>query len=263
MEPRFEKGGTDIRGGKLRNRYDLAGGAPGRSDAPGDFLARLWTLLGPPDEVGDEGFAYRLRDRETGVSFTAYSGASGPAYGGARRDAAVLAPVLDDFDRLLDATPLADCSVEYGSGPGRVRVGASGGRPFELPAAPGRSALDAGLSSARALLDAGFASPWDYLEHLHELTAARRIAEQQGDGDAPGYERVAGELWVGALDAVERFAAGAPGAATPGEIETLAEVALVQLAELAGAGVVPLEKYRSRLEAAGARLRAMGEGGGA
>jgi hypothetical protein len=261
-EPRFEKGGTDTTGGKLRNRYDPIGGQPERSNAPGDFLARLWTLFGPPDEVG-EGFAYHLRDRLSGLSFTAYSGPSGPAYAGARRDAPILASVLDDFDRLLDATPLADCSIEYGSELGAVRVGASGGRAFEVPAASGRLGFDTKLFSAKALLEAGSASPWAHLNLLLELTAAReRMQEEGGSDDSAGYEQVARKLWVRSLEAIESFAedASAAGTASPGEIETLAEVALVQLGELAETGIVSLAQYRPRIEAVEARLRTMGEG---
>ena len=101
---------------------------------PGEFLGRLWALFGPPDQVGDGGFDYALRDRTTGLAFNAYSGASGPAYGVEPAQRAAIGPVLEAFDRLLDQTAPADCEIEYESDErGPYRVGSLGGRAFEGP----------------------------------------------------------------------------------------------------------------------------------
>ena len=101
---------------------------------PGDFLGRLWALFGPPDQVGDGGFDYALRDCTTGLAFNAYSGASGPAYGVEPARRAAMGSVLEVFDRVLDQTAPADCEIEYESEErGPYRVGSLGGRPFEGP----------------------------------------------------------------------------------------------------------------------------------
>jgi hypothetical protein len=101
---------------------------------PGEFLGRLWTLFGPPDQVGDGGFDYALRDRTTGLAFNAYSGASGPAYGVEHAHRIAIGPVLEAFDRLLDQTAPADCEIEYESEEcGPYRVGILAGQPFEGP----------------------------------------------------------------------------------------------------------------------------------
>jgi len=101
---------------------------------PGEFLGRLWALFGPPDQVGDGGFDYALRDRTTGLAFNAYSGASGPAYGVEPARRAAMGSVLEVFDRVLDQTAPADCEIEYESEErGPYRVGSLGGQPFEGP----------------------------------------------------------------------------------------------------------------------------------
>jgi hypothetical protein len=253
------KGGLETSGGKLRNRHGPAGSVPWRSDDPGDFLARIWTLVGPPDAIEHDGFAYRMRDRQSGLSFSAYSGASGPAYAGARRDAAALASVLDDFDLLLDATPLADCLIEYGSGIGRVQVGASHGRPFERPAGDVRPELEAKMVSARQLLIADPVSVWDDIGMLVELSAARGLAGQQAYTGAPDYDEVSRGLWLRAIARIEEFAAGTAGsdAEFTAEIEPLIDVALVQLRESAEQGAVTMEEADGRLRAVELRLRAL------
>src|SRR5512135_2913495 len=119
---RFERD-RSLGGGKIRNRT---------RDAPvGDFLGRLWTLFGRPESIDDSGFTYGIRDRETGLRFYAYSGASGPAFGGSPKGAKQLAPVLRAFEALLDSTPLSDCSIEIPAGTGRVTFGVEHGAPFE------------------------------------------------------------------------------------------------------------------------------------
>jgi len=90
-----------------------------RGGEPGDFLGRLWAHFGAPDPR-DDGFEYSLVDHETGLSLTAYAGASGPSYGGS--DAEALRPVVTALEQLLDATQPIDCEhaftadSEYGGG---------------------------------------------------------------------------------------------------------------------------------------------------
>ena len=128
---RFERSAKDCGGSKIRNRWD--------SDAlsarahPGELLGRLWCLFGAPDHIEYEGFTYNLRDRETGLCFRAYSGASGPAYGGRKEDATALGPVLGALDVLLDSSEPAECLIEYDTDFGRYVVGWSDGRAIMLP----------------------------------------------------------------------------------------------------------------------------------
>src|SRR5439155_16358417 len=82
----------------------------------------------------DDGFEYLIADRETGIRFAAYSGASGPSYAASvGRDA--LLPVVRALEKLLAATEPVDCAIEtsldidYGGG--RVRIGVRGGKAFE------------------------------------------------------------------------------------------------------------------------------------
>jgi hypothetical protein len=97
------------------------------------FLGRLWAHFGPAEEV-DNGFSYRIVDRDTGHCFEAYSGPSGPAYG-AHVPPEALLPVVRAFEELLATTRPADCSfetsreIDYGGG--RVVIGVSKGKPFE------------------------------------------------------------------------------------------------------------------------------------
>ena len=95
---RFQRnpGGLGI-DSKLRNR-------PRLDESPREFLWRLNALFGPPDYIDEEGFRYALRDEETGLEFSAYSGASGPAYGAVPALRASRQPVLKALDELLDAT---------------------------------------------------------------------------------------------------------------------------------------------------------------
>jgi hypothetical protein len=110
---------------RRRNRINLK-----QTDDFGDFLSRLWSLYGPPDEVGFEGFTYTFRDKETGMIFTAYSAGSGPAYGGFVEDASKLDPILDLFEKLLQNTKPADCEIEFETDFGIYRTGAKDGVPF-------------------------------------------------------------------------------------------------------------------------------------
>lgn len=78
----------------------------------GDFMARLWAHFGAP-EPADGGFTYALRDRESGHELTAYSGPSGPSYGGDHRKRDQLRPVVEALEALLSATEPVDCEMRY------------------------------------------------------------------------------------------------------------------------------------------------------
>jgi hypothetical protein len=97
----------------------------------GEFLARLWTLYGSPDDVGFEGFTYNLLDNVTGIIFHAYCGSSGPAFGGASAPDEEMEVPMNSLEALLSQTPLADCSIEFPTDFGEYRVGAHDGIAFE------------------------------------------------------------------------------------------------------------------------------------
>ncbi len=177
-----------VDGDKLRSR-------PGGALA-GDFLGRLWTLFGAPDLVGDGGFTYGLRDRRSGLGFTAYSGPSGPAYGGDPRQARALAPVLDDFDALLDGAPLADCALEFPAGSGRFVIGVANGEPFEKMTDPVSRTFRGDLARARRRLGEQHV-PMAYFEalaHLHD--AYRALAQPPAAAEESAYRDLARELWT-------------------------------------------------------------------
>lgn len=260
LQTRFEKSDRGCLGGKLRNRYDPRS-PTSRSDAPGDFLARLWTLFGPPNEVGDEGFSYHLVDRQTGLMLEAYSGASGPAYAGRPEDAERLLPVLDELDRLLDGTSLSDCVVEYETERGWYRVGAANGRAFEEPVEIGDEQFKAALAAADRVLTQTGGDFWDYCNGVMELTV---LWERLGDAAKPihadPYRRTAHRLWLRALDAVERFAGQAvehPESVRASDVETIAEIGLAQLKEVGKKGIAKFEDYSQRFRYVNARLRSL------
>jgi hypothetical protein len=85
---RFERLPRAAAGGaKIAGRHD-ANPRLAWAEASDDdrFLPLLRRRFGDPDDRGDVRFSYSIRDNETGVEFEAYSGASGPAYGGSPPD---------------------------------------------------------------------------------------------------------------------------------------------------------------------------------
>jgi len=177
-----------VDGDKLRNR-------PG--DAPaGDFLGRLWTLFGAPDLVGDSGFTYGLRDRQTGLGFTAYSGPSGPAYGGDPRQARALAPVLDDFDALVDAAPLADCALEFPARSGRFVIGVTDGEPFEKMVDPAPRTFRSDLARAQRELGEQHVPMTYFEEFLHLRDAYQALVQPPSAADEGAYRDLVRELWT-------------------------------------------------------------------
>jgi hypothetical protein len=99
--------------------------------SPGDFLSRLWAHFGKPMAIGYEGFSYLIHDKRTDLIFEAYSGASGPSFGGSRHDVKALEPVLLQFEQLLALTQPVDCEVEYETDFGLYESGCKGGVPFD------------------------------------------------------------------------------------------------------------------------------------
>jgi hypothetical protein len=131
-------------------------------------------LFGPPDQVGDGGFDYALRDRTSGLTFNAYSGASGPAYGVEPAHRAAIGLVLEAFDRLLDQTAPTDCEVEYESDEwGPYRVGILGGRAFEGPLPAELIRLLRTIDEAERHKTSD--NPWTYMGDLGRLDSVWRL----------------------------------------------------------------------------------------
>lgn len=121
---RFELTTEPSGGWKLRNwRIDTR---------PGAFLARLWALFGTSPREIDDGFQFSVKDTVTGLRFTAYSGPSGPAFGGG--DDAGINDVLDAFEAVLRETTPVDCEFKttaWDEGRCAVVFGWKNGRAFE------------------------------------------------------------------------------------------------------------------------------------
>ena len=224
---------------------------------PGEFLGRLWALFGPPDQVGDGGFDYALRDRTTGLAFNAYSGASGPAYGVAPAQRASIGPVLEAFDRLLDQTAPVDCALEYESDEvGPYRVGSLGGRPFEgaLPADLVRLIRTIDEAKHHAPSD----NPWTTMGDLGRLDSVWRLT--------PSEERVlveararttASALLEATIETATRLA---DGPSTTPFRESFADAGLAELRTLADSPLLDSSdlgraSHEQRLVALQARFR--------
>jgi hypothetical protein len=122
--------------------------AVARKSKSGDFLARIWSIYGPPGSGGAfDRFEYVFIDRETKLLFTAYSAQSGPSYGGAytydgpwpppasyaphlhaRWDRTQLLATVRGFEALLERAPLADCLLLQHVDEGLMRIGARDGK---------------------------------------------------------------------------------------------------------------------------------------
>lgn len=131
---RFERARGPLFGAKAFSRSEVNRSLDVRASMdPGAFLGRLWALFGPATSI-DDGFSYELHDRATGMSFTAYSGASGPSYGGPLDCDAQLRPVVEALEVLLDATAPVDCELSFGAdleyGGGSWAMGWKDGRSF-------------------------------------------------------------------------------------------------------------------------------------
>jgi hypothetical protein len=111
-----------------------------------EFLSKIWTHYGPPNQVQYEGFIYCFLDKEIGTIFTAYSAGSGPAFGGHFRkydnvngfiileeELSNLKHSIEAFEELLEDTIPANCEIQYDTDFGVHRAGAMDGIPFEEP----------------------------------------------------------------------------------------------------------------------------------
>lgn len=176
-KPRFERA-KNAAGGRIESR----------EGSPGEYLAKLWTLFGPPEGESDGSAYYSVRDRETGQEFEVSTNALGISYGAALESTSpsdfvakgeLLAPMFAAFDALLAVTPLADCTFEMKVGYGRIVLGANGGVPFERNVQP-RPSPDQAISRAKRALaskgDAGFF----YDETVTLLDSARDARELLG-----------------------------------------------------------------------------------
>jgi hypothetical protein len=230
----------------VQDRFERAPGGAGakianREESRAVFLGRMWTLFGPPDAVGDGGFSYGLRDRDTGLLFEAYAGPTGPAYGGPIVHRDDLAPVIDAFERLLDQTPLADCTLELPLEEGHDVIGVEHGAPFERHVRP---EVDR-VAEATQTLASEHPDPMIY------YLAMVKLAEVSPDEHA-----LLGELWRRALGAavaqLDRQLAGPSPDRTA--LMSVLDVTLPALEDTAAlAGVDPaaaLRPLRSKLDAA-------------
>jgi hypothetical protein len=134
---RFKRAPAQILGSKLFHRRDVNSRLTiDRAVDRGEFLAKLWAHFGPPSPR-DGGFEYFVRDPETNLVFTAYSGPRGPSYGGDAEQRFALRRVLEAFEEVLEQTKPVDCAIEYVAdreyGGGKWVQGWKDGRSFDVP----------------------------------------------------------------------------------------------------------------------------------
>jgi len=134
---RFKRAPSQIVGPKLFSRREVNSRLTvDRAMDRGAFLARLWAQLGPA-ATRDGGFEYYVRDLETNLGFVAYSGPSGPSYGGELDQRFALRRVLEAFEEVLERTSPVDCAIEYTAerdyGGGKWVLGHKEGRSFDVP----------------------------------------------------------------------------------------------------------------------------------
>ncbi len=137
QSPRFQRSPNQIVGPKLYARRDVNPQLPADQVIDrGGFLARLWRHFGPPHSRAG-GFEYYVRDLETGLEFSPYSGVQGLGYAGNLDDRRQLAPVLAAFEELLERTLPANCAYSYTAKPeyggGTWVAGCEAGRSFDMP----------------------------------------------------------------------------------------------------------------------------------
>ncbi|HEY6034231.1 MAG TPA: hypothetical protein VIV58_08230 [Kofleriaceae bacterium] len=192
-KPRFERA-KDVGGA----------GIDSREGSPADYLARLWTLFGPPEGESDGRAYYSVRDRETGQEFRVSTNALGISYGAALESSSpgestkrgeALAPMFAAFDALLARTALTDCRLEMQVGDRKIVLGAKNGVPFEQTTQPRPSRRHAIARAEKALAEGGDAG-FFYDETVTLLDVA------------PDARPLLGKLWrravVEMLDELER-----------------------------------------------------------
>jgi hypothetical protein len=133
---RFERSSL-VTGGKLFSRNEVNPRLRYEQSLDrATFLGLLWAHFGPATPR-DGGFEYHVRDRESGIAFTAFCGPNGPSYGGELSRRFALRPVLEAFERMLDATQPVNCSIVYAAeieyGGGLRVLGWREGRAFDIP----------------------------------------------------------------------------------------------------------------------------------
>ncbi len=96
---------------------------------PGAFIARLFTLFGPPDS-GTTDLSYAIMDKKTQIKFIAYYYNGTPAFIPVDSEEKEYLPVLFRFEELLKHTPISDCSYTLELKELSFLVGASQGKPF-------------------------------------------------------------------------------------------------------------------------------------
>ena len=129
LKNRFERVSHAVLGGKVRHWWDGPPWEAPEKMESGLFLGKLWALFGPALPQ-DDGFDYNLRHRPSGLELTAYSGASGPAFGGVPRDLDRLHPVLAELDELLDRTEPVECCLRTHTDYGVFETGFHAGQAF-------------------------------------------------------------------------------------------------------------------------------------
>lgn len=133
---RFERSPSHVVGSKLFSRHEVNSRLRFEQSLDrATFLGLLWAKLGAAGPR-DGGFEYHVRERDSGLAFTAYCGPSGPSYAGDPVWRLALRPVIEAFERTLDATTPVDCSIVYAAeidfGGGIRVLGIRNGQPFDI-----------------------------------------------------------------------------------------------------------------------------------
>lgn len=118
-------------GGNVEYEFIQYGEIRNESAPIGDLLSRLWGHFGAPQTILFEGFIYNIRDKETGLTFIASFGASGPAYIGEKDDIEKLQPIIGAFEKFLDTSNNVDCEIEVDTDFGIYLCGASNGISYD------------------------------------------------------------------------------------------------------------------------------------
>lgn len=99
--------------------------------SPGEFLGKLWRVLGKPNLEDFAGFGYLIQDAETDIVFAALFADTGLSYQGRIQDADFLPDVLRRFEeRVISVAPI-ECEYTYRTMSGVWRCGMRDGKPFQ------------------------------------------------------------------------------------------------------------------------------------
>jgi hypothetical protein len=94
------------------------------------FFAQLYSVLGDPGSIFDEGFSYPVRDAHRNEYFWAELTGFGPGYFGDPASPTVR-EAIGAFDAYLATVVLKDCRIEIATDFGTLILGARNGIPFE------------------------------------------------------------------------------------------------------------------------------------